>query len=48
MRLTILDDRVEQLADRLAALKRVSTTEAVRLALENELRLLVPPRTTGA
>jgi antitoxin VapB len=42
MPLTILDDTVDQLADKLAALKQVSKIEAVRIALENELRLLTP------
>jgi antitoxin VapB len=38
MPLTILDDSVDQLADKLAAWKQIDKTEAVRIALENELR----------
>ena len=40
MPLNIRSETVNHLADRLAARKRVSKTEAVRLALENELRRL--------
>ncbi len=40
MPLNIRSEAVNQLADQLAARKRVSKTEAVRLALENELRRL--------
>lgn len=43
MAFTIPDDTVDQLADKLAALKQIDKTEAVRIALENELRLVVPP-----
>jgi antitoxin VapB len=38
MAFTIPDDTVDQLADKLAALKQIDKTEAVRIALENELR----------
>jgi antitoxin VapB len=38
MPLTILDDTVDQLADKLAAWKQIDKTKAVRIALENELR----------
>lgn len=38
MPLNIRSDEVNQLAARLAARKRVSKTDAVRIALENELR----------
>jgi len=38
--LNIRSEIVNQLADRLAARRRVSKTEAVRMALENELRRL--------
>ncbi len=40
MPLNIRSDIVNQLADRLAARKHVSKTDAVRIALENELRRL--------
>jgi antitoxin VapB len=40
MPLNIRSEIVNQLADRLAARWRVSKTEAVRVALENELRRL--------
>jgi len=39
MPLYIRSEEVNQLAAKLAALKRMSKTEAVKLALENELRL---------
>jgi antitoxin VapB len=38
MPLNIRNEQVNQLAERLAAQKRVNKTEAVRIALENELR----------
>lgn len=38
MPLNIRSDEVNRLAARLAARKRVSKTDAVRIALENELR----------
>ncbi len=38
MPLNIRNEHVNQLAERLAARKRVNKTEAVRIALENELR----------
>ncbi|MCI4679037.1 type II toxin-antitoxin system VapB family antitoxin [Rhodoblastus acidophilus] len=38
MPLNIRNELVNQLAERLAAQKRVNKTEAVRIALENELR----------
>jgi antitoxin VapB len=38
MPLNIRNEQVNQLAEKLAAQKRVSKTEAVRIALENELR----------
>jgi len=38
MPLNIRSERVNELAERLAARKHVSKTEAVRIALENELR----------
>jgi antitoxin VapB len=38
MAFTIPDDTADQLADKLAALKQIDKTEAVRIALENELR----------
>ena len=40
MPLNIRNKLVNQLAERLAARKRVNKTEAVRIALENELRRL--------
>lgn len=40
MPLNIRNEMVNQLADRVAARRRVSKTEAVRVALENELRRL--------
>jgi antitoxin VapB len=40
MPLNIRDESVNRLADRLAARKHINKTEAVRLALENELRRL--------
>jgi antitoxin VapB len=40
MPLNIRSELVNQLADRLAARRRVNKTEAVRMALENELRRL--------
>jgi len=40
MPLNIRNKVVNQLAERLAARKRVNKTEAVRIALENELRRL--------
>ncbi len=40
MPLNIRSEIVNQLADRLAARRRVSKTEAVRMALENDLRRL--------
>ena len=40
MPLNIRNEAVNQLADKLAARIRTSKTEAVRLALENELRRL--------
>jgi antitoxin VapB len=40
MPLNIRNEIVNQLAERLAVRKRVNKTEAVRLALENELRRL--------
>ncbi len=40
MPLNIRSEIVNQLADRLAARRRVSKTEAVRMALANELRRL--------
>jgi len=40
MPLNIRSEIVNRLADRLAARRRVSKTEAVRMALENELRRL--------
>ena len=39
MALNIRNEQVNQLAEKLAAQKRVNKTEAVRIALENELRL---------
>jgi antitoxin VapB len=47
MPLNIRNEVVNQLAERLAALKQTNKTDAVRIALENELRRLdeaVPPR----
>ncbi|MCW2319013.1 antitoxin VapB [Rhodoblastus acidophilus] len=38
MPLNIRNEEVNQLAEKLAAQKRVNKTEAVRIALENELR----------
>ena len=38
MPLNIRNEQVNQLAEKLAAQKRVNKTEAVRIALENELR----------
>ena len=38
MPLNIRSEQVNQLAEKLAAQKRVSKTEAVKIALENELR----------
>lgn len=38
MPLNIRNEQVNQLAERLAAQKSVNKTEAVRIALENELR----------
>jgi antitoxin VapB len=38
MPLNIRNEDVNQLAERLAARKRISKTDAVKLALENELR----------
>ncbi|PKA43370.1 type II toxin-antitoxin system VapB family antitoxin (plasmid) [Rhizobium sullae] len=38
MPLNIRSETVNQLAEQLAAKKRINKTEAVRLALENELR----------
>ena len=40
MPLNIRSEAVNQLAEKLAARKRVNKTEAVRMALENELRRL--------
>ncbi|MBV8615849.1 MAG: type II toxin-antitoxin system VapB family antitoxin [Acetobacteraceae bacterium] len=40
MPLNIRSEAVNQLAGKLAARKRISKTDAVRLALENELRRL--------
>lgn len=40
MPLNIRNEEVNRLADRLAARRRISKTDAVRLALENELRRL--------
>jgi len=40
MPLNIRSEEVNQLAEKLAARKRINKTEAVRLALENELRRL--------
>ena len=40
MPLNIRSEAVNQLASKLAARKRISKTDAVRLALENELRRL--------
>ncbi|MGH8206829.1 MAG: type II toxin-antitoxin system VapB family antitoxin [Steroidobacteraceae bacterium] len=40
MALNIRSERVNQLAEELAARKHVSKTDAVKLALENELRRL--------
>jgi antitoxin VapB len=40
MRLNIRDEIVNQLAERLAARRQVNKTEAVRIALQNELRRL--------
>jgi antitoxin VapB len=40
MPLNIRSEIVNELADRLAARRRVSKTEAVKVALENELRRL--------
>jgi antitoxin VapB len=40
MPLNIRSELVNQLADRLAARQRLKKTEAVRMALENELRRL--------
>jgi hypothetical protein len=40
MPLNIRDETVNKLAERLAARKRMNKTEAVRAALENELRRL--------
>jgi antitoxin VapB len=40
MALNIRNEDVNRLAERLAARKRVNKTEAVKLALENELRRL--------
>jgi antitoxin VapB len=40
MPLNIRSETVNQLAERLAARKRVNKTDAVRIALENELRRL--------
>ena len=38
MPLNIRNEQVNQLAEKLAAQKRVNKTEAVKIALENELR----------
>lgn len=40
MALNIRSDEVNRLAERLAARKRLTKTDAVKLALENELRRL--------
>ncbi len=40
MALNIRNDEVNRLAERLAARKRLTKTDAVKLALENELRRL--------
>lgn len=40
MALNIRNDEVNRLAERLAARKRLNKTEAVKVALENELRRL--------
>jgi antitoxin VapB len=40
MALNIRNDEVNRLAERLAARKRLNKTDAVKLALENELRRL--------
>ena len=40
MPLNIRNEAVNQLAERLAVRKRISKTDAVRIALENELRRL--------
>ena len=40
MPLNIRSEAVNELAERLAARKRITKTEAVRMALENELRRL--------
>ena len=40
MPLNIRSEAVNELAERLAARKRINKTEAVRMALENELRRL--------
>ena len=40
MALNIRNEEVNRLAERLAARKRLNKTDAVRLALENELRRL--------
>ncbi len=40
MALNIRSDEVNRLAERLAARKRLNKTDAVKLALENELRRL--------
>ena len=40
MRLNIRNEVVNQLAERLASRKRINKTDAVRIALENELRRL--------
>lgn len=40
MPLNIRSEAVNKLAERLAARKRINKTEAVRMALENELRRL--------
>ncbi len=38
MALNIRSEKVSRLAERLAAIKRINKTDAVKLALENELR----------
>ena len=40
MPLNVRSEEVNQLAEKLAARKRINKTEAVKLALENELRRL--------
>jgi antitoxin VapB len=40
MPLNVRSEEVNQLAEKLAARKKINKTEAVRLALENELRRL--------